>query len=175
MSKNKRKFIFSTIFILVLGILFHFIYDFFNQSSIVGVIGAVNESAWEHLKLLFWPFLFVRLGAYFINKSHSNNFFTVTLISILVGMLLIVSLFYTYSGIIGKNNLVVDIIIFVIAVAVSNYLYFKMIKSSLHNDKINIISLITLIGLMLIFVFFTFDPPKIPLFKDPLTSQYGIK
>jgi len=38
-----------------LGSLFHFIYEWSNCLSVVGIIGAVNESVWEHLKILLWP------------------------------------------------------------------------------------------------------------------------
>lgn len=176
MPINYRKLIITTLLLVMMGTLLHFVYDFSNHSPVVGIIAPVNESVWEHLKLLFWPFIIFSFVDYFINKNHLGNSFTITLICVAMGMLLIVFLFYTYTGIIGKNFLIIDILIFVIALTASNYLYFKMMNdSSLQNDKINMISLILLISLMLIFVFFTFDPPQIPLFMDPLTSRYGIK
>lgn len=176
MNIIKTKYIISTIVIIALGTLFHFIYEFSNENPFIGIFGSVNESIWEHLKLLFWPFILVGFFEYFTNKKHLENILAAMLLSVIVGIFLILMLFYTYSGIIGKNYLVIDILVFVIAVVVCNYIYFIVLNSNKFTTiKINMVSLVLLITLMILFVYFTFDPPKIPLFKDPLTLRYGIK
>lgn len=43
------------IFIVVLGSLLHFVYGLSGYWHPIGIIAAVNESVWEHLKLGFWP------------------------------------------------------------------------------------------------------------------------
>jgi hypothetical protein len=44
-------------FIYTAGFLSHFIYEWSGKKKIIGVLGAVNESVWEHQKLVFWPSL----------------------------------------------------------------------------------------------------------------------
>ncbi len=54
-------------FVLVaafLGTLNHFLYFLSGQSPIVALFCPVNESVWEHLKLLYFPFLFVSIWEY---------------------------------------------------------------------------------------------------------------
>ena len=43
------------IFTAVLGVLLHFLYDWTNESLVVALFSAVNESTFEHMKLLFFP------------------------------------------------------------------------------------------------------------------------
>ena len=62
MLKKKYVLIFeivSTIFIMILGTLLHFTYKWSNNNVIVGTFSAINESTWEHLKLIFFPMLII--------------------------------------------------------------------------------------------------------------------
>lgn len=45
------------IFVLAAGNLLHFVYDWSGQSPVVGALAAVNESTWEHMKLLTTPWV----------------------------------------------------------------------------------------------------------------------
>ena len=56
--------LFRFIFISVLGVLLHFTYEWSGDNAVVGLFSAVNESTWEHLKLLFFPFLLRVIEAY---------------------------------------------------------------------------------------------------------------
>ena len=49
----KKWQIFASIFCLILGTILHFTYEWFNYNVIVGLFSTINESVWEHLKLLF--------------------------------------------------------------------------------------------------------------------------
>ena len=49
--------IFSTIFVMILGTLLHFTYEWFGENLFIASFSAVNESTWKHLKLLFFPML----------------------------------------------------------------------------------------------------------------------
>ena len=169
-----KWYIAGTVFTIVFGTLLHFVYEWSGKNSIVGIFGAVNESTWEHLKLLFWPLLIFSILEYlFIGKKY-NNYVFAKAVSFYAGILLIISLFYTYTGIIGKHFVALDISIFVVSVIVCQYIGYKITISSLKVSKtIYIISLIAIMLLVTAFVFFTFNPPKIPLFKDPTTGGYG--
>ncbi|QVK17553.1 hypothetical protein KHQ81_11935 [Mycoplasmatota bacterium] len=177
MKTNVKKwFIVGTIFIILFGSLLHFVYEWSGNNPLVGIFGAVNESTWEHLKLLFWPALLFSIVEYIFLDKDYNNYITAKAVSFYLGIFLIISLFYTYTGIIGENCLFMDIAIFIISVIISQYIGYKIMTSDKDVSKqVNIISLIAIVILIFAFVIFTFDPPKIPLFKDPITGKYGIQ
>lgn len=153
------------IFTLVLGTMLHFTYEWSHNSSLIGFFSAVNESTWEHLKLLFVPtFIFSILEYAFLRKTHPAVFIT-NLVGSLLGMLTIVTLFYTYMGILGFNLLVLDIFVFVIGCGTTYlYSYFALNKHWLETPFLSKLGLYGNIFLFLLFAIFTFIPPNIGLF-----------
>ena len=68
-QKSVFKFqIISTIFVIIFGTLLHFTYNWSNNNSLIGAFSAVNESTWEHLKLLFFPMLITIIIGYFLYR-----------------------------------------------------------------------------------------------------------
>lgn len=163
--------IISTIFIIVGGILLHFLYDWSNGNAIVGMFSAVNESTWEHLKILFFPMLItIIIGSYYYKDV--DNYLCSKTKGLILSLLFIVIAFYTYSGIMGRNFASINILIFILAVVIGEvYAYRKMNTSMVCS---NFKALIALIILTLSFTIFTFKPPYIGLFKDPVDNTYGI-
>ena len=174
MNKNKiRNYqIFSCIFVFILGSLLHFTYDWSNGNSIIATFSSVNESTWEHLKLLFFPMLITIIIGMFFFKNNVPNFICSKTIGIIVAILFTVIFFYTYTGILGRNIAIIDISSFFISTILGEFISYILIVN--HYKCNNIISLIILSLLLLCFICFTFNPPKIDLFKDPITNKYGI-
>ncbi len=162
-------------FSVILGSLFHFGYEFFNNNILIGYFMPVNESTFEHLKLISTPILLFSIIEYFLYGKNMDNFFIIKVISILIGSLSVIILFYTYTGIIGKNFLLIDIGLFIISVFFAYYFSCISFKNNILNTNISKTVGIILIFIILITSFiFTTNPPKIPLFKDPLTKSYGV-
>lgn len=139
----------------------------------MGTFASVNESTWEHLKLLFVPMLLFSSVEYFVIGKNYPNFIPAKALGMLLGMIAIVIIFYTYTGILGKNYLWADILTFVLGVAVA-YLYsWQIINKQPIGTSANVIGIILVLVLTLCFVLFSFDPPHIPLFLDPVTKSYG--
>ena len=152
------------------GTILHFLYDWTGGSILVAPFSGVNESTWEHMKLLFWPlFLFAVVQRMFFRER--KNFWRVKLWSILLGLLLIPVLFYTYNGAIGKSPDWLNITIFYICAGVVFLFEHRAFKTARHSSRLAFFAL-CLAGAL--FVVFTFAPPRIPLFLDPLTGTYGI-
>lgn len=174
--KNKNpllKFqILSVIFAGILGTILHFTYEWSNQNILVGTFSSVNESTWEHLKLAFLPTLITTIIGYFIFKDTRFNFLCAKTLGILVTLSFIIIFFYTYTGIIGKDIPILSIGSFFVSIILGEYLAYKIINSNYSCD--NSIAMIVLTLLFVCFVNFTFFPPKIGLFKDPLTNTFGI-
>lgn len=167
-----KKFeIISTIFTIVIGTLLHFVYEWSNNNSIVGIFGAVNESTWEHLKILFFPMLITTIvGCYYYKDV--NNYLCSKTKGILLSLSFIVIFFYTYSGIIGTNFAIINILSFIVAIIIGEIYTYVKIQSNVDCNKF--FSMIILSFLTLSFIIFTFKPPHLGLFKDPITESYGI-
>ena len=105
----------------LLGTLLHFSYDLLGEAIWIAPFSGVNESTWEHMKLLFWPMLIFAVVQSFFFKER-EDFFRIKLRGILLGLLLIPILFYTYNGAIGKSPDFLNILIFFISAA-AVYLY----------------------------------------------------
>lgn len=166
---------FGAIFTMIVGTLLHFAYEWIGKGA--AIIGAVNESTWEHLKLLFWPAVIFGIVEYFVYGKKITCFIDVMVKSILIGLSLIIILFYTYSGVLGYNVMYIDIAIFFIAV-IASYIY-SYRKMCLYEHSCphcaSVTWFIILLILILMFVLFTFAPPQIALFQDPVTGSYGIQ
>ena len=85
--------------VAILGSLNHFLYDWTGSSSFVALFCPINESPWEHLKLLFFPFLFVTLGTAVLCRSRNKRFFYCRFLGVVCGMAFTLVSFYTYTGI----------------------------------------------------------------------------
>ncbi len=155
------------------GTILHFLYEWLGEAVWIAPFSGVNESTWEHMKLLFWPmFIFVIVQSFFFRDRE--DFWCVTLRGILLGIILIPVLFYTYNGVIGKSPDWLNIAIFFVSAAIA-YLYetrlFHTEKLRCRSSKLPIAILSTI---ALLFVLFTFLTPEIGIFRDPLTGTYGI-
>lgn len=171
-TKIKNYQIVSSVFVCILGTLLHFTYEFFGKNIFVASFSAVNESVWEHLKLLFFPMLLSTIIGYFYIGKNIPNFLCSKTLGILISMSFVIIFFYTYTGIIGKSISFIDIASFFVAVILGEYLAYKFM---INNFKCNnIIAIIILTIILVCFVVFTYFPPNIGLFKDPVTNQYGI-
>lgn len=172
MNKILKYELFSLAFVCVFGILLHFFYDWSNHSSFVALFSAVNESVWEHLKLLFFPSIFTWFLALFLHINE-GNYLSIKLKSIIIGMIFIVVFFYTYTGIIGKHYAILDISSFFVA-AIISMIY--TLKKYNPNKEINIYKDYSIILIITVLFFaFTFKPIKINLFYDFTQNIYGIK
>lgn len=174
MKKNlKYWLLFGIVFIIIIGTLSHFIYEWSGYNKLMGLFVAVNESTWEHIKLAIFPALILMLIQYFYFKK-SNNFFLGIFLSILAMILFIPAFFYSYQLIIGKDILVLDLLDFVLAVILGQYIFYKTMNINEVKKIYKIASIVGIFIILICFFTFTYYPPHNFLFKDPITNNYGI-
>jgi len=161
------------VFIIILGSMLHFTFEWSGNQPIVGVFSAVNESVWEHLKIAFWPTLLYAIFEYNHLNKKTNNFFFAKTIGIYGIMIIIPVIFYSYT-IIAEENLIIDILSFIFAIIIGQLISYKLLTFKKLPKSLEMISLVALVILALAFVVFTFYPPQIQLFQDPNTGEYGI-
>lgn len=154
----------------ILGTVFHFLYDITNGNFIAGLFFPVNESVFEHLKLLFYPTVIFSLFEYFTAEEKSKNYWPAVVQSYLWGIGVILVLFYTLSGITGSDLGFINILIYWFAVLVmirkkETYLY----ENEYSNSTV-VISLLFIVLSALAFAYFTVYPLNLGIFIPP-TNQ----
>jgi hypothetical protein len=168
----KTNFI-SIVLAILLGSLWHFVFDWLGKNNIIAAFFPVNESIWEHLKLLFYPVLLLSIMECII-RGVKPGFLVARTIGTIVGMFMILILYYSYSGIIGKDITIIDIIIFIISIFITYVISGMLIdKKFCLLLSYKIICVILLIGIITSFTLFTYNPPKIKLFLDHKTNIYS--
>lgn len=178
MEKKKilRFQIFSVIFTWILGTILHFLYEWSGDNKIIASFSAVNESTWEHLKLVFFPMLITTIVGFLVIGKDNKKFWCAKTIGIILAMSFIIVFFYTYTGIIGTNFAILDIGSFFVAVILGEYVAYKIMTNDEYKLKCNKrIAVIGLIFILLCFIIFTYLPPHIGLFKDPISNGYEIQ
>lgn len=156
------------------GTLLHFLYDWTNESVLVAPFSGINESTWEHMKLLFWPMFLFSVAEYFFFREY-KKFWCIKLIGTVTGLVLIPVLFYTYNGVIGSSPDWINIAIFFVSAAcvyILETILFKKESPDCRYCKLAFL-MICLIGVL--FVVFTFFTPELGIFKDPISGGYGLK
>ena len=154
------------------GTVLHFLYDWFDTAWIAPFSG-VNESTWEHIKLLFWPMLGYAIAESLFFRGY-KSFWCIKLKGILLGCLMIPLIFYMYNGVIGKSPDFVNISIFFVAAAITYVYETRALKRDSGECNSKTLAIGTLFVMAFLFVVFTFDTPRIAIFKDPITGKYGI-
>jgi hypothetical protein len=175
--REKNVFVYEflgMVFIIIFGSMLHFTFELSGRQPLVGVFSAVNESVWEHLKLGFWPALVYAIIEYRRVKKSTNNFLLAKTVGVYLIPITITFLFYSYTAILRESVLVIDILTFVTAVIVGQLASYKLLTYRKLHDKFKTISLIALVLLGLAFALFTFYPPQLPMFRDPISGEYGI-
>ena len=163
------------IFTAVAGTLLHFLFEWTGENGVAALFSAVNESIWEHLKLLFYPMLIFALAEAFFWGRETDSFWCIKLTGALLGLVLIPVLYYTYTGISGVNADWLNITIFFLTAGFVYWVETKLFqrKFSCRLGKRWAIFFLCLIAI--VFTVFTFLPPEIPLFRDPVTGTYGFR
>ena len=155
------------------GTLLHFLYEWLGEATWIAPFSGVNESTWEHMKLLFIPtFLFAIAESFFFRDR--DDFWCIKLKGILLGISVIPVIFYTYNGVIGPSPDWINISIFFLSGAIA-YIY----ETRQFNNEITVcknprLAISILCAIALLFTVFTFITPGIGIFKDPQTGTYGI-
>jgi len=151
----------GAIVIVVAGTLFHFTYEWSGSSRVVGFFAPVNESVWEHLKLVLYPVL-----AFAVVEMKW--------IEVVAAVVFITAFFYTYTGALGVDSVVaIDICSFVVAVIGGQWISYRLVVMPGPPPLPLPASLVVLASLIVLFGVFTYAPPHLPLFQQTSTGIYG--
>ena len=161
--------------VLAAGNLLHFVYQWTGRQHFTAVFASVNESTWEHIKLLVVPWVIWSFVEWWAMHDRNHPTLVARAAGLLAGVVTIPLLFYTYQGIVGRNVDLVNIIIFQVAVLMAFWISWIMQDHrKLTGTLWQIIGGVILLGVWAILVWWTYAPPDLPIFVDPQTKMRGI-
>ena len=155
--------------VAVLGTILHFLYDWTGKSGVVKPFSAIDESTWQHMKIMYFPMLMFGAVQWFFFRKEYPCFFLVKLAGVLVGLTIIPVVFYTYNGAFGKSPDWLNISIFMVADLLAFSVEYSLFKRAEGGCKRvwNILALVGIIAIGVMFVVFTYLPPNLPIFISP--------
>ncbi len=173
-KNNFKIMIIKTITIFLALFLFSNFYKWI-PNILTATIFPVNESLFEHLKMIYMTEIIVSLIIYFILKHKKikiNNYFIALLLSTLFNIILFyliyLPLYYRFG-----QNLIFTMILYFLTLCLSQYIFY-LITIEKHNDFYNKFCLVIIPILWIILIYFTFNPIHSSFFFDPIKEIYGI-
>ena len=158
----------------VLAIILHFIYGII-PNTFISIIAPVNESIWEHMKLIISSSLIFSVFEFFIYKKKTipfNNFILSYGIASFVSIIVYLILYIPLNDIFGHKAYIAISLLFLIFIFLQ-YISFLIMNYKKINHS-NDIGILLIIIIYFIFGYFTYHPPKIYLFYDYINQGYGI-
>ncbi|MEG1947769.1 MAG: DUF6512 family protein [Lachnospiraceae bacterium] len=168
-KKLIRYMLAGTILVSILGTFMHFVYPWSKNEYWVGFIAPVNESTWEHIKLLFFPTLLYSIFAILNLHKEYPCIESAFWAGILSGTFLIPAIFYTYTGILGFHTLFLDIMTFFLSVTATFIIVYRLTLGCSVKDYRFALRFLLII-MLISFFFFTYAPLKLGLFQIPTMS-----
>lgn len=175
---NKKTFLIlelvGVIAVYLTAVFLHFAFDLTNGSVLSIVFGAINESVWEHVKIFAAGFVFWALLELMWVRPPFCKYVVAKTISLYFLSISIIVFFYTYNLFTKSPIFILDIISSFVFVILSQYISYRLTTSDLKIEYYFSVAVMLLLMFFTMFFSFTIFPPKLDLFKDPLTNTYGI-
>ncbi len=163
-------------FIFAAGAALHYLYDLTGERAVIGAIAPVNESVWEHTKMVYLPTLIWWGGGYRRRKDtvDADRWFSGAMWSILSSIASMPALYYLYTGILGRHLLAVDISLLAVCAAIGQTLGAHLYRRGKgYLGRSGALGIIAAVGA--VFAIFTFRTPRLPIFRDGLTGLFGLR
>ena len=143
-----------------LGACLHFVYALF-PNPVTALISPTCESLWEHLKLLFWPYL---AAMCFLTRGGEKGCRAPWMLSLLLLSAAMLALGWLYHIVLGGESFGFDLCLYVVLMALG-FLLPGLFSRPGVLEKSDWFFLFT-IALGAAIVLFTFLPPDLVLFAD---------
>lgn len=171
---KKQITILSIIGTFLLAFPIHFLYQW-SPNKIFAIFFPVNESIWEHMKMLYTTFLLFAIFEYIFRiwkKRETPNFWIKTylesIISIPIYLIIFLPIYLNMP-----INMFITIGTMLITIIIVKYLGYYFTEKKLPIIK-NYIAIILIIITYIIFGILTYHPPKNFLFFDTEQEKYGM-
>lgn len=159
--------------ILAMGFVFHELYKI-TGNSLIALICPVNESKWEHWKIVFWPMVIVSVFEYFILKKDISGFIFPLAVGIISFEAVTFGGIELYEAFAGKAHLAVHISTFILGGIMGQGIKYMLMSKFSYSSLLNGIALAIIAVHIAALAIFTFIPPQIEYFRDSITGKYGL-
>ena len=160
--------------IFLIGFIIHNLYEW-CPNIVTLILSPVNESVFEHMKMIYTSYIIWIIIKYFILKKYNikeNNFLLKELLTFLFNIALFLTIYWPIYSKFGENMLV-TLTIYLISIIISQILnYFIEFKKDLN--VLNIISLLVIFLIYAFTTYLTYNPPICKFFLDPTNNSYGL-
>lgn len=164
----------GAIFIFFIGPPWHYLFEWTGYWRPIAWLVPINESFWEHLKLAFWPGVLWALVGYWVIGKKVQNYWLGKALGLVCMLAAITVIFYSYTAILGTHQLWIDILAFLLAVALGQFVSARFLMTAAGGRRLQWLGVVLLAGMMLASVVFTYAPPHLSIFEDPEARAYGI-
>ena len=157
----KRRYFLAFVLTALAGSALHFGFAL-CLSPLVGLFCPVSESVWEHLKLLYWPFL---AAGFVLNRKAENAqaAWSGTLTGLLFMPVFLLGVYYTLESGFAFTAGWLNISLYILSLALGFYLSAKLARSGALSWLCGVLVILAgLYGAALIL--FTMAPPPLPIF-----------
>lgn len=151
----------------------HFLFAWSGGSRLLAPFVPVNESIWEHEKLLLPMMLWYGSYALLHHDTLSlPQWSAAALTAQLTALLVMPCLYYLYTGALGVHLLWVDISLLAVSLLIGQLAGIRVL---LRGGTLSVsVAAPAMLGILAVFWLFTYAPPHLPLFLDGPTGGYGI-
>lgn len=173
--KYKKILFVNTITIFLFMFLFSNIYNWF-PSFITASIFPVNESLFEHLKLMYITEIIMSSVIYLIFKIKKINFSNYFLGLLGSTIFTIIIFFIIYLPIYNRfgEGLIYTMIIYLIVLILGQIVFYFIMTKIKYKYIYNVISIILILLIWILLIYFTYNPKNSSFFFDPISESYGI-
>jgi len=165
------------IVVLLVGSFLHFAYELAGFQGPAAVIGSVNESTWEHMKLFVWPGLGYAVTQHAFLRQRVHNFWLAHASALWVTTLANIVAFYAYVGVVvpisGKGTLAGTIVTAIIGIAIGRWSAYRLLLAPERGSRSRVVGIALILLLVAMVVVFTYAPPHIFLFENFFGYTYS--
>ena len=158
-----------------IGSVTHFLFELSGKNLFLGLFVPVNESVWEHIKLVVLPCILWWSTLYILSPkaplSEQRKWFGGAVAALCTSVLMVPALYYLYTGAFGVELLWADILILFLSVSAGQLLGLHCYHKGKGISPWS--GIVIFIGFIALFGIFTFVQPHIPLFFDHMAGHYG--
>lgn len=156
------------------AVLLHFIYGLSGGGTLAVIFGAVNESVWEHVKIFSFSYIAYAVLQLLWLKVPFRRYVVGKCAGLYLLMGGMIGFFYLYTGIVGEPIPWLDITSSAALVALAQWCSFLLTVRWRRGGEYFAPAVLMMMLYYLMFFSFTVFPPKLGLFRDPVTGGYGI-
>lgn len=170
----KKTICIDTLLIFILCFITHFLYTLF-PNPIFAIFFPVNESIWEHMKMLYSTILLYGVFKWiflYIKKIKTVNFLIKIFIEAFLAIPIYLLLFLPIYSMFGEH-MWISISLLLITIFIVEIIDFKILTKKNLKYQVPIGLTCITIG-FIIMGYLTYYPPRMHLFLDTQNEKYGI-